>query len=99
MTEMSQNPDKEIIERLAEELRRLHEKPNIQLNISPTAAWCLIIQIQLVGRHPSNNNWMYENVKLFAHQLESALELSDWLKEYTEKGWNPELDVEVRPPE
>ncbi len=99
MTEIPQNPDEEIIKRLGEELRRLHEKPNIQLNISSTAAWCLIIQIQLVGRHPNNKNWMYNNVKCFAHQLESALELSDWLKEYTEKGWNPELDVVVRPPE
>lgn len=91
----NQEIDEKIITQLSQEIEELAKKPNISLDISPLAAWSLILQIQLAGRHPANQNWMFDRVKQFVHQMESALQLSDWLKEYISKGWNPELDVPV----
>jgi len=89
--------DEKTIKQLDQELRELVKKPDFLVQISPIAAWCLIVQIQLAARHPFNKSWMFDHVKNLAHQMISELELSDWLKKYTNNGWNPELDRAVDP--
>ena len=88
-----QQAESELIPRLSQELKKLHTTASISLILSPMAAWSLVLQIQLLARHPDNKNWMFDHAKNIAFQLEKDLELSDWLREFTVKGWNPELDI------
>lgn len=79
----------------AYELNQLSNEPNIQLAISPFAAWHLIAQLQVAARHPANNGESARIIQSWARLLQSALPLSDLSYEFLERGWNPDFDRAV----
>lgn len=85
-------------EQWAFEFSQLSNVPSIDIQISPLAAWCLVAQIQLASRHPKNGGFTAREARQVADAITLILPLSDVGRRFLDKGWNPDLDIEVTQP-
>ncbi len=85
----------ENFEQFAREFSALSNEPEIDIKISPLAAWCLISQIQLAVRHPANNGITAKHAKDIAVALQSRVTLSKSMQDVMALGWHKEYDASI----
>lgn len=74
---------------------RLGEAPDVFIQLTATAAWCLLGQLQLACRHPRNNGASRQVAEDVAHEIQDRLATTPALRRVAEMGWDPQYDVEV----
>lgn len=77
------------------EFNQLSNEPSIDVRISPLAAWCLIVQLQTAARHPANTGSTAVQARYVADQIQSRMEISDTMRQFLDKGWDPTFDKPI----
>lgn len=74
------------------ELATLRNRPNVKLELTALAAYCLIGQIQLACRHPANDGHGRDIAEAVARVLINQVATTPALAEVIRRGWDPQYD-------
>lgn len=83
------------VDEFTQEFAQLDQQPDIVLELSPTSAWCLMAQIQLACRHPSNEGPSRAIAESIARDIQLVLATTPALAAVAEHGWDASYDEEV----
>lgn len=84
------------LQQLEKMFRELQGHPPVYLSLNAYDAWTFIGLIQLALRHPASAGKTADSVKTAMLKMQDSMQLSDEMKEWLNRGWNPEYDKPIQ---
>lgn len=83
------------LQELEQMFRELQNHPPVMLQLNAIDAWTFISLIQIALRHPGSVGETADAVKEAMLKMQNSMLLTERMKEYLNRGWEPEYDRQI----